>query len=131
MKRKRFLNLFVLTLLGSCTRIDVKNTEACAVAGRLNAGANCSDTLTNKTREMNFNEFVDWLEPDPKTGRGAAVCQSAADWAAQKTALEQACAALKDSCTFDMKMKIKKATGTIDKLVQKSEVQAEALKGKK
>lgn len=128
MKKKYLLNLFITMFFVSCTRIEIKNTEACAVAGRLGAGANCSDTLSNNTREMTFNEFATWLEPDPKTGRGAAVCQSAADWNAQKIALEQACAALKDSCTYDMKMKIKQATTTIDKLVDKAEVQAIKLK---
>lgn len=131
MKKKHLQNLCILIFTVSCTRIEIKNTEACAVAGRLGAGANCSDTLSNNTREMTFNEFATWLEPDPKTGRGAAVCQSAADWNSQKIALEQACAALKDACSFEMRMKIKQATSTIDKLVDKAEIQSKKLEVKR
>lgn len=90
------------------------NTEVCSVAGLLAAGMDCAETLTHKTRSMNLDETIEFLEPQtgPKA-KGAALCQSADDWSKQKIALEQACELLGSKCTYDMKSALTKASANI------------------
>ena len=123
LKIKNVLNILcsltLLVLLSACDKLKVSDTEACAVAGRLKAGADCVHTLSDEERSMNLDELITWLEPqeakvDPKSGkiispeRGAAICQSAADFNSNKTALEQACYALGNACSYEIKEAIKK-----------------------
>lgn len=58
---------------------------------------------------------MEWLEP--QEGRGGAICRSDEDFTKQKTALEQACALLKNRCTPEMKEAISKSFGTPKKLI--------------
>lgn len=59
---------------------------------------------------MGFQETIDWLEAQPERvvngktlpARAGAVCRSDEHFTAQKTALEQACALLKNRCTPEM-----------------------------
>jgi hypothetical protein len=105
--------LFGLTALelSACVTgtVTVPNTRACTVAGVISAGAMCAETITGIQSDLSFDEFLDFLEPqeerpDPAhpgqtlPARGGAVCQSASDWGAQKTALEQACRILGRRC---------------------------------
>jgi hypothetical protein len=129
--RSLFPTLLVLVLLVSaCKTISIPNTEVCAVAGVMSAGANCAETLSEKTREMTLDEFLEFLEPkeelrDEKTGkiiqaeRAPAICQSATDWNALKTSLETACEKLGNSCTYDIRESISKMTRAIDFLQSK------------
>lgn len=130
--RLLFLSSLVLALLVSgCKTISIPNTEICAVAGVMSAGANCVETLTDNTREMTLDQFLEFLEPqevvkDATTGktirpeRGAAICQSAKDWNAMKTALEEACEKLGDACTYDIRESLSKMTGAIEMLQSKA-----------
>lgn len=122
--------------LSGCAQIKVKNTELCAVAGRLKAGADCVNTLNDDERSMNLDEFITFLEPqrevkDAKTGkvikaeRGAALCQSSDDFNATKTSLEQACNLLKNACTFEMKAAIQKLSVNTNNLLSKSKGKAD------
>ena len=102
-------------MVASCrgSHIVIPNTEACTAAGILSAGAICAETLTNKARDLTFDEYLDFLEPQVKRpdpahpgeflpARGGAICQSVDDWNAQKTALELACRVLGKNCTYQM-----------------------------
>lgn len=57
----------------------------------------CAHTLSDSTRTMTLQESITFLEPT--TTIGGALCQSASDWNALKTALEVACKELGKSCT--------------------------------
>lgn len=92
------LSLLILATFNSCTIVRVHNIEVCTVAGILSEGMICAETLTGKTREMSFNESLDFLQADPQTKKGGAVCQSSSDWNSLKTSLEQACKLLSGKC---------------------------------
>lgn len=116
---KSFLSLVVLIFLSSCqhTKVKVPNTEFCAVAGVISAGADCGQTLSPATREMTLDEFIDFLEPQPERPnpdrpgemlpeKGAAICQSAKDYNRNQTALEIACVKLGNNCDAEMQSTI-------------------------
>ncbi len=117
MRRKAlFLSLFVFMAFESAC-VTVPNVGACSVAGTLSAGAICAETLTDKKWEMTLDEFLDFLEPQPERqdpadvskilpARAGAICQSADDWNAMKTALEQACRELGSRCSYQVKQAI-------------------------
>lgn len=98
-----------LAALSAC--VSVPDTSACAVNGALSNGGTCVTTLSGVTRELSFQGMLDLLDAmpvaytDPDTGmpvaaHGAAIIQSAADWNAQKTALEEACRELGNRCSY-------------------------------
>lgn len=123
-----FLILCASIIFVSCAHIKVPNTEVCAVAGVVAAGADCAETQTKKTRSMNMDMFIEWLEPDEKTQRGAALCQSSDDWNKQKTALETACRKLGVGCTYEMKKVIASVTGNIENLQRSSNEKKKSIK---
>lgn len=115
MLRLLFLSLFVSALSGCAT---IPNTTVCTVAGVFSAGAICAETLTPNTSSMTLDEYLAFLEPqaerpDPANPgktlppRAGAMCQSADDWNAQKTALEQTCRLLGPRCSYQVKKAIK------------------------
>jgi len=94
------------------------------------AGADCTHTLAAQTRELDIDEFIQFLEPQPERpdpdhpgqmlpARGGAMCQSADDWGKQKTALEQACKELGDRCTYEIRTMIRMIEAKIDALLAK------------
>lgn len=127
---KRCLILLLLTVISSCASIEYPDTEACAVAGIMAAGMNCATTISKKMRQMNLDETLDFLEPQPevldesgkviKEAHSAAICQSSKDYVSIKSALEQACVILKKKCTYEMKEVIKSIEETIS-LISPSE----------
>lgn len=123
--------LVVSALLSACSQIPVKETKVCGVAGVLQAGANCALTFSKipeKESQMTFEEFVEFLEPQPERvvngkklpARGAALCQSADDWNAHATALQQACEKLKSACTYEMRKQIESVTTNLASLQKKN-----------
>lgn len=127
--KKLFLILFGLQ--ASCSTIQIPNSKICTPAGMMSAGADCAYTLDSKTEEMTLDEFLEFLEPkeevrDPVTNaliepaRGGALCTPASDFTAQKTALEQACAALGNKCSYEIKEAIQKVATNISSLQKKS-----------
>lgn len=115
MQKKLSLSLFAL-MLASCGQVSIPNTTHCTVAGVLNAGAICVETLNPKSpvQEKTLYEFIEFLEPKDATeidpARGGAICTSSKDFAKQKTAIEQACALLKKrggKCLFEIEQTIK------------------------
>lgn len=101
------LNLLYLILLGSAVNgcVDIKDSTTCTVAGVLSAGAICSHTLTAEISDLNFDEFVTFLEP--QDDRGGAICMSARDWGTMKTELEEACRQIGAGCTYQVKQLLK------------------------
>ena len=87
------------------------NTVACSAAGSLSAGAICAETVTHKTSDLTFDEYISFLEPQPASSglpaRAGAICESPADWNAMATALEQECKALGGQCGPSIKEFIK------------------------
>jgi hypothetical protein len=106
--------LISFALLSGCKKITIKNTRECIVAGVIQAGMDCATTNTSEISAMDFEEAIEFLEPqgeraDPANpgkrlpARAGAVCRSDEDFTAQKTALESACALLRSRCTPEMK----------------------------
>lgn len=114
---RRCAAFLCLALFSACKTIPIKDTTECVVAGILMAGADCATTNSSQTSEMDFEQFVEFLEPQPERPdparpgkmlpeRAGAVCRSDDDFTAQKTALESACALLRKRCTPEMKTAI-------------------------
>lgn len=124
------ISLFAIAGPSGCSTVQVPNTEACSVAGVLIAGADCSETTSNRTRSMSMAEFLDWLEPQAEVrdekgnvtrkSRAGALCQSAEDYKRQKTAMEQACYKLGKMCSYEIKQLIHEMDKRIEKLQSKS-----------
>ncbi len=110
---KRLLSLCVL-LLGSCNTITVSipNVTDCSVAGKLSNGGFCAESNTSKITILSYDEYMAFLEPSAT--KGAAICQSSADYGALKTALDDACRAMGDGCTLEVKAQIKHMEGVLN-----------------
>lgn len=119
-RKLRLLCLSSFVLLGSCKGVVIPNTTACSAAGRLRHGAVCAESLTSHTYDMSYEAFLAFLEPRQATGsrpsRAGAICQSALDYSAQKTALEQLCALAKKRCTKEAKEAIEAMRRQIEAL---------------
>lgn len=61
-------------------------------------------TIGTQQRDMSFDEFLDFLEPNEV--RGGAVCQSASDMMKIKNALEQLCRLAGKYCTYEQRQMI-------------------------
>lgn len=124
---------FSFLLLNSCAKVSIKNTKKCVIAGVWRAGLDCATTLTSETSEMDFEAMISWLEPQPEfvdkdgkkhEAKAGAVCESAEDFTAEKTALEQACSLLKNACTPDIKSAIAKAGANVQGIIDRSKEKA-------
>lgn len=104
--------LLLLSLSVSCSSVLIKNTELCAVAGDLSAGAICANTLKPDTRDMTLDEFIVFLSPNEK--KGAAICTSSHDFNEMKTSLEVACRLLESKCSYELKQTIDAIKKKID-----------------
>ncbi len=117
MKTKKLLVISLALgslVLSACAKVQVKNKEWCSVAGVLGAGADCAETLTTKTREMDVTEFIQWLEPTSE--RGPAICMSSEDALETKNEIEQACAILKNKCTAEEKAAIRRVSKRLEEM---------------
>ncbi len=128
---KKIFALAVLSLsLSACNGVVLPNTTTCTSAGLVSAGGICSETLSDATHELNFEEFIDMLEAQPErtcvpvpgmpvcshdqsTGtkvlmpeRGPSIIVSSSDYEKQKTALDQACRILRGRCSAALKKQI-------------------------
>lgn len=112
--RISFLSLFALA--SNCGHMIIEDTEVCAVAGLLSSGADCAHTLTDETRRMNLEQFIEFLEPSED--KGGALCQSVSDWNKNKTSLEIACRKLGKKCSYEVKEFISRVDNLIVKQKQ-------------
>ena len=78
--------------------ITIQDAEVCSVAGDITAGAICSHTLKNETRDMTLDEFILWL--DGSQDDDPALCMKSSEWNEMKTELEQACRKLNMFCKY-------------------------------
>lgn len=113
---RRLLSLvFCVTALSGC--VTIPNTRSCQVAGVLNAGMICAESLTDHTSDMTLSQAIDFLEPqaerpDPENpgktlpARAGAICRSADDESKLKTALEEACRELGSRCSYEIQQTI-------------------------
>lgn len=111
MRKHLLISLFAsaLLLLEAC--VTVPNTSACAVAGTITAGAICSETQTDKTWDITFDQLIAMLE-------AGAIIQSADDWGKNKTALEQACRELGSRCSYDIQSQIERMNTPLARGIQ-------------
>lgn len=127
MLKNLFLSLCILTPSFGC--VTLPNTTGCTPRGMLNAGAMCSENITDRKTLLTRNEYLDFLEPQdeekecitvsdgipvcaenpnpnrPKIvlpKRAGAVCFSTADHLKNKNALEEACRLLGKRCTKEI-----------------------------
>lgn len=95
----RWLSLFVL-LLNGCSMV-VPNVTVCGT-GEFSAGASCRETLSDTKKELNLDEWIAFLEPDPVSGRGSALCLSSEDYKKMKDAIDYACKKLGRWCSHEV-----------------------------
>ncbi len=129
---KALLSLFLLLNL-SCA-VQVPNVKACATAGVFSAGADCVTTISGEHTELSFDQWLEFLEPQPEKKkddgsvipeRGAAVCLSSDDWTSLKTAIMKLCEKVGTWCKKEEKEKIDAVATNIEGL------QAKVMKKKK
>lgn len=120
-----------LILTDGCAKVPIKDTTKCVVAGVWRAGLDCSTTLSSQTSEMDFEQMIEFLEPQPERpdpdhpgkklpARAGAFCESSDDQLAEKIALEQACSLLKNACSPEIKSAIATAAANVNALEKKS-----------
>lgn len=131
MRKRLSANLAVLALLCSGC-VSVPNTRIVSVSGSLSAGGIWSETQTDATGDLTFEEMLDLIDPQPEricvpvegfnickhdqsTGvkvtlpeRGGAIIMSSQDFAKMHTALELACRALGRRCSYQIKQSLLK-----------------------
>lgn len=118
-------------LASSCVMIP--NITECSVLSIVADGMTCAETQTNKQTDLNFDELIDFLEPqDERTcvpispsipvcsgfaptdqkpavklpKRAGAIITSAVDYQRQSTAFEQACRDLGSKCTPEIQAQV-------------------------
>lgn len=88
----------------------------------------CIWTLSEEESELSFAQMVEFLEPVPEhttpegvhiPERGAALCQSDADWTKLKTVLDQACLKLGKACSHEAQETIAQVSMQMDSLQKK------------
>lgn len=112
--KKSFLILFISSLIVSCGTVKIPNTEVCTIAGKLSHGMICAETMTSNTRDLTFEESLEFLEASED--RGAALCQSSKHWNDIRTTLEIACKLLGKKCKKKLKKSIRKFSNTVKSL---------------
>lgn len=98
--KRLLLSLAAIAGLSSC-RVEFPDTKQCSVAGIFAAGMDCSHVGHDENTEMDAKEMIDFLE-------AGAICMSAEDRSAEKTAIERACVKLGNGCSFEVKQLISK-----------------------
>lgn len=117
------MHLLILLALGtslslSGCKVEIEDTEECAVAGTMSAGMNCAWRISGQTREMTFEQMIEFLEPTDT--RAGAICRSAEHARKQQTALKQACRKLGKACTLEMRKLISDDEKNVGGIEQKS-----------
>jgi len=105
---KSLLILLSTILISSCGSINIHDTKACSVAGKVSAGANCVTALSGVKSQLSFDELIDLLE-------SGAIIVPVNDFVNMKGDLEAACVRIK--CNKKVKKKINDAFNRIIKNV--------------
>ena len=104
----------VLTVSGCVT---VPNVRSCQVAGVLAAGMICAESQTGITSDMDLQQTIDFLEPQPERpdpantavtlpARAGAVCRSTDDERRMKETLEKLCRQMGTKCMPELRAAI-------------------------
>lgn len=106
---KNYLSSFLcLSLLASCTHVEIKDSEWCADKGYL--GAKCFNSLSSNTRKIAKRE---WDEE-----RFGILCTKSENFTNWKSAIEKFCYQTK-ACTYEVKETIKELETKIEKATGK------------
>jgi hypothetical protein len=105
-----------LSLLLSACSISQPAVRVCSVAGVMSAGADCANTLDDKTEELNLDQWITFLEPQLDPPRGAALCMSSVDFKKVKDFIDSACAKLGTSCKKEAQETIEKVSARMERL---------------
>lgn len=117
MLKKNTLLLLSIFFLGGCKhKVSIPDVNGCAVKGNILNGAQCATMSSNKVTQLNMDEFIAFLSPDPATGYEGAISYTVKDLTAIKTAMEQACNLLKKSCVKEMREELNKINNSIELL---------------
>lgn len=85
--------LFIILILQSCGSVKLHDTRACAIAGVVEAGADCVTSLSGKKYQLTFDELIDLLQPNEE--RGGAIIIPVEDFIELKNTIEIACKKLR------------------------------------
>jgi len=118
-KLSQILLCLIQLVVISCGSISLKNGTVCSVTSTLQNGMDCAETLTTKTKSIDFDEMVEFLEPNEDEFRAGALCMSTIDWNILKTTLDQACSLLENRCTKKIKKQIESIEGNVNGLKAK------------
>lgn len=131
MRKRLLLSSFACVALSACVTIPA--TREYTVAGKLDAGMIWADTQGAGDGDLDLDETIDFLEPQPEREcvpvpkttictrlaptperpavklpeRAGAVCRSTEDAKKLKVALEQACRDLGRRCSYEVKQAIR------------------------
>ena len=92
------------TILSGCATVRVPNVEWCSSIGAF--GAVCQSSLSDDSRQLTLDEWLDWLEADLHINRGPALCVSSNDFTRLKIAIEQLCYKAGRMCTRETRRKL-------------------------
>ncbi len=86
------------------------------MAGVMSAGGDCVHTLSDQTRSLTLDEWIEFLEPKIEPPRGAAICMSSESFTRLKIFIEQSCEKLGRWCSKEIKAETAKAAKRVDVL---------------
>jgi predicted ATP-grasp superfamily ATP-dependent carboligase len=101
--------------LSSCGSVTIHDSNVCAIAGVVSAGANCNTIISGIKTQLDEDELIKMLEPNKD--RAGAIIIPAKDFVDIKTSLEQACVLLKNRCTEEVKKNIKLISKNLELLI--------------
>lgn len=105
-----FLTFSILT---SCGSITIHDSLGCTVSGKVEAGANCTKTVSGAKTQINFYELIDMLEPNDD--HGPAVIIPLNDFIEIKKEIESACVYLR--CSKSVKKKLNNILKNVHDLI--------------
>lgn len=125
---KIWLTLFLISqtncALMKRKKIAIADIELCAVAGSVSNGADCTTTNSKKSREINLSELIRYLEPDINPDKPPAIIMKAEGWTRIKSALEEACIALRGLCEAEFMDELKRVDGNVQGLLSRAKEKA-------
>jgi hypothetical protein len=104
-----------MMVLQACGSVKIKDTTHCAVAGVVDAGADCVTLISGQLTTLNFEELIDLLQPNDK--RGGAIITPIDDFIEIKKELETACILLDNRCTKEIKKNLKLMNDNLNKII--------------
>ena len=104
-----------MMVLQSCGSVKIKDTNHCAVAGIVAAGADCVTLISGVQSSLTFEQLIEMLEPSKE--HGGAIITPLDDFVSIKEELETACVLLKSRCTKQIKKNLKLMNDNLNKII--------------